>query len=84
MFKNSLIKTLKKTINSLEDDLNEAKGKNRIYEHDMMILIDNASELRNKITDLELEKQTLYDNIEFLFNNLPNNVKELVRPESQN
>ncbi len=84
MFKNTLIKTLKKTINSLEDDLNEAKGKNRIYEHDMMILIDNASELRNKITDLELEKQTLYDNIEFLFNNLPNNVKELVRPESQN
>lgn len=84
MFKKTLIKTLKKTINSLEDDLNEAKDKNRIYEHDMMILIDNASELRNKITDLELEKQTLYDNIEFLFNNLPNNAKELVRPESQN
>lgn len=66
---------LKKTINNLEDDLNNAslKIKNRDnfikdYQEENEILLNNSAELRNKIVDLE-------NNIEFLVNQLPKTKK---------
>ena len=64
--------------------MQKEKGKNEIYRHDLTVLINNGSELRKEITDLELDVENLKNNIEFLFYNLPENVKELVRPEGQN
>lgn len=77
-------KTLKKTINNLEDELNEKeleiKSKDKLiedYQKENIILINNAVELRNKVTDLE-------NNIEFLVKQLPKQKRELVRPGNQN
>ncbi len=85
MFKRLLIKTLKKTINNLEDDLDLAKSK--IQNRDELIaqnqkeietLLDNSKELRAKIVDLE-------NNIELLTYNVPELNKELVSEhQSQN
>lgn len=85
MFKRLLIKTLKKTINNLEDDLDLAKSK--IQNRDELIaqnqkeietLLDNSKELRAKIVDLE-------NNIELLTYNIPELNKELVSEhQSQN
>lgn len=58
-----LINNLKKVINSLEYENKQLKEKNRIYEKDLIILLDNAKEFRERITDLE-------NNIELLTNNL--------------
>ncbi len=77
-------KLLKKTINNLEDDLDYAnlRVKNRDeFINDLqeknVILLENSSELRSKIEDLE-------NNIEFLVNQLPKQKRELVRPQNQN
>ena len=59
----NLINNLKKVINSLEYENNQLKEKNRIYEKDLIILLDNAKEFRERIKDLE-------NNIELLTNNL--------------
>ena len=83
MLKSRLIETLKRTINSLEDELQNEKLKNETYRHDLTILIENGSELRQQITNLELEKEVLNNNIEILFNSLPDNIKELARPTGQ-
>ena len=42
----NLINNFKKVINSLEYENNQLKEKNRIYEKDLIILLDNAKELR--------------------------------------
>ena len=59
----NLINNLKKVINSLEYENNQLKEKNRIYEKDLIILLDNAKKFRERIKDLE-------NNIELLTNNL--------------
>ena len=75
---------LKKTINNLEEDLDRANF--RVEQRDNLIhdlqeehgiLLENASEARAKIVDLE-------NNIELLKNNLSDENKELVRPLNQN
>ena len=78
-------KRLKKTINNLEDDIDLANSKieNRDnllkdYQEEHEILLNNASELRTKIVDLE-------NNIELLVNNLSDENKELISDyQSQN
>lgn len=84
MFYKKLIETLKNTINNLEKENNDLKMKVeqrdlmlRNYQNDYEILLNNATELRIKITDLE-------NNIELLTNNLSQENKELVRPLNQN
>lgn len=79
---NDLLKT---TINNLEDDIDLANSKieNRDnllkdYQEEHEILLNNASELRTKIKDLE-------NNIELLVNNLSGKNKELISDyQSQN
>lgn len=79
MFKKKLINTLKSTINDLEDEklklkeeIKKEKEKNRIYQHDLVILLQNAEENRKKIVDLE-------NNIEFLVNNLSPAKRKLIK-----
>ena len=50
MFKKKLINTLKSTINDLEDEklklkeeIKKEKEKNRIYQHDLVILLQKAA-----------------------------------------
>lgn len=76
---------LKKTINNLEDDIDLAnlkiENRDRIlndYQEEHVILLNNSSELRAKIVDLE-------NNIELLVNNLSDENKELISDyQSQN
>lgn len=77
MFKRKLIEILKQVINNLEDELKEENERNRIYQKDMIVLLETNAEQRAKITDLE-------NNIEFLVNQLSNQKRELVRPLNQN
>lgn len=62
---------LKENLKSTEKALDEEKEKNRLYLHDIMILLKNAEENREKIKDLE-------NNIEFLTNNLSEECKMLL------
>ena len=62
-FKFKLRKTLLKVIEQLEEDKEELENKIKEKEHNNLILLQNASEQRAKIKDLE-------NNIEFLVNNL--------------
>ena len=71
-------KTLKITINNLEDalDLANSRVENRDnlikdLQEEAAILLNNSMEDRSKIVDLE-------NNVEFLFNNLSKQKKELV------
>lgn len=69
--KNIIIKSLKGAINSLEEENLQLINKNKMYEHDIIILLDNAKELMARIKDLE-------NNIEILTNNLsPKKKKEI-------
>jgi len=77
MFNKKLIETLKSVINDLEKELDEKKAVLKDYQEEHVILLNNASEYRAKIVDLE-------NNIEFLYNNLTPKKKELVRPSNQN
>ncbi len=77
MFNRRLIKALKNTINSLEEDLQNEKEKNSYLTNDCLVLLKNSSRDRNKIIDLE-------NNIEFLVNNLSAKKRELVQPSNQN
>lgn len=78
MFNRKLIKTLKATINSLENDLENEKQKNSYLTKDLVVMIQNQTRSRKRIIDLE-------NNIEFLTNNLGSRkLKELVRPRNQN
>lgn len=61
--KNMLIQSLKEAINSLEKENLQLKGKNKMYEHDIIILLDSSKELREEIRNLE-------NNLEFVTNNL--------------
>lgn len=78
MFNRKLIKTLKATINSLENDLENEKQKNSYLTKDLVVMIQNETKSRKRITDLE-------NNIEFLTNNIGSRkLKELVQPSNQN
>lgn len=78
MFNRKLIKTLKATINSLENDLENEKQKNSYLTKDLVVMIQNETKSRKRITDLE-------NNIEFLTNNLGSRkLKELVQSSHQN
>lgn len=78
MFNRKLIKTLKATINSLENDLENEKQKNSYLIKDLVVMIQNQSKSRKKIIDLE-------NNIEFLTNNIGSRkLKELVQRSNQN
>ena len=63
LFNNTLIKTLKNTINELEKDLENQKYMNKVHEHNEVILLNNLAEARAKIKNLE-------NNLEFVTNNL--------------
>ena len=78
MFNQKLIKSLKQTINITQQERDKAREEVdkkdfliKMYQEEHEILLNNASELRAKITDLE-------NNIEFLRNNLLEQNKELV------
>lgn len=62
-FKFKLRKTLLKVIEQLEEEKEDLENKLKEKEHNNLILLQNASEQRVKIKDLE-------NNIEFLVNNL--------------
>ena len=77
MFNNKLIQSLKSTINNLEQELKEKKTVIKDYQEENEILLNNASELRAKIVDLE-------NNIELLTNNLSEENKALVSDYQSN
>lgn len=85
MFKRKLIQTLKQVINDLEKEKDDLKMKVeqrdlmiKDYQEEHTILLQNSSELRSKIVDLE-------NNIELLTNNLSDKNKELISDDqSQN
>ncbi len=78
MFNRKLIKTLKATINSLENDLENEKQKNSYLTKDLVVMIQNQTRSRKRIIDLE-------KNIEFLTNNIGSRkLKELVQRSNQN
>ena len=62
---------LKENLESTEKALEEEKEKNRLYLHDIMILLKNAEENREQIKVLE-------NNVEFLTNNLSDECKILL------
>lgn len=62
---------LKENLQSTEKALEEEKEKNRLYLHDILILLKNAEENREQIKVLE-------NNVEFLTNNLSNECKILL------
>lgn len=57
-------KTLRRTINELEEENRKLKEQNRLLNHDCTVVLENEVKNRGKIKDLE-------NNIEFLVNNLP-------------
>ena len=77
MLKRKLIETLKQTINSLQEELENEKQKNSYLTKDLVVLLNNEMMNRKKMTDME-------NNIEFLVNNLSSKKRELARPGNQN
>lgn len=75
---------LKRTINNLEDALDSAnlrvENRDKLIkdlQEENVILLNNASENRSKIIDLE-------NTVEFLIPKLPKKIRELARPTNQN
>ena len=66
-----IIAILKENLQSTEKALEEEKEKNRLYLHDILILLKNAEENREQIKVLE-------NNVEFLTNNLSDECKMLL------
>lgn len=62
---------LKENLQATEKALDEEKEKNKLYLHDIMILLKNAEENRGQIKVLE-------NNVEFLTNNLSDECKRLL------
>lgn len=62
---------LKENLEATEKALEEEKEKNRLYLHDILILLKNAEENREQIKVLE-------NNVEFLTNNLSDECKILL------
>ena len=73
-FKFKLRKTLLKVIEQLEEEKEDLENKLKEKEHNNLILLQNASEQRAKIKDLE-------NNIEFLVNNLTPAKRKLIIQE---
>lgn len=76
-FKFKLRKTLLKVIEQLEEDKEELENKLKEKEHNNLILLQNASEQRARIKDLE-------NTIEFLVNNLTPAKRKLIIQEKEN
>ena len=76
-FKFRLRKTLLRVIEQLEEDKEELENKLKEKEHNNLILLQNASEQRARIKDLE-------NNIEFLVNNLTPAKRKLIIQEKEN
>lgn len=76
-FNFKLRKTLLKVIEQLEEDKEELENKLKEKEHNNLILLQNASEQRARIKDLE-------NNIEFLVNNLTPAKRKLIIQEKEN
>ncbi len=76
MLKRKLIETLKQTINSLQEELENEKQKNSYLTKDLVVLLNNEMMNRKKMTDME-------NNIEFLVNNLSPKKRELARPDNR-
>lgn len=70
--KNMLIQSLNGVINSLEKENLQLKEKNKMYERDIIILLDSSKELREEIRNLE-------NNLEFVTNNLSAQKKKKIR-----
>ena len=70
-FKFKLRKTLLKVIEQLEEEKEDLENKLKEKEHNNLILLQNASEQRLRIKDLE-------NNIEFLVNNLSSSKKKKI------
>lgn len=68
---------LETELGNVENDLDIERKRNEMYQKDMVVLIENSSELRTKMTDIE-------NNLEVVVNSLPDNIKELARPGNQN
>lgn len=73
-FKFKLRKTLLKVIEQLEEEKEDLENKLKEKEHNNLILLQNASEQRARIKDLE-------NNIEFLVNNLTPAKRKLIIQE---
>ena len=73
-FKFKLRKTLLKVIEQLEEEKEDLENKLKEKEHNNLILLQNASEQRSRIKDLE-------NNIEFLVNNLTPAKRKLIIQE---
>lgn len=73
-FKFKLRKTLLKVIEQLEEEKEELENKLKEKEHNNLMLLQNASEQRARIKDLE-------NNIEFLVNNLTPAKRKLIIQE---
>lgn len=76
-FKFRLRKTLLRVIEQLEEDKEELENKLKEKEHNNLILLQNASEQRARIKDLE-------NNIEILVNNLTPAKRKLIIQEKEN
>ena len=76
-FKFKLRKTLLKVIEQLEEEKEDLENKLKEKEHNNLILLQNASEQRARIKDLE-------NNIEFLVNNLTPAKRKLIIQEKEN
>lgn len=77
MFDKILIKTLKSTINEVQEENKNLKYSNEELKHDCMILLDTNRDLRAKCKDLE-------NNIEFLVNNLTPKKRASLGLDNQN
>ena len=73
-FRFKLRKTLLKVIEQLEEEKEDLENKLKEKEHNNLILLQNASEQRSRIKDLE-------NNIEFLVNNLTPAKRKLIIQE---
>ena len=72
-----IIGKLKRTINILQQELEDERQKNKYLTKDLVVLLNNARRDRQKFNDYE-------NNIEILFNNLTPKKRELARPTNQN
>lgn len=74
---NKIVKAKESEISDLKMKIEQRDIMLKDYQEEHEILLNNSSELRAKIVDLE-------KNIEILVNNLTTKKKELVRPDNQN
>ena len=91
MFKNFLIKVLRRTINKLETEIKSLKEKIKEQNHNCLILLNTnkeqrkeIKELKEKVELLEDKNQDLENNVEFLVNNLTQKKRASLGLDNQN